>query len=205
MQGHRATYFAIANFSKPLVLIAAVAAMFGAGWLFVLPKLRPRTLVADLRTQWRVLTGRSEDDLRSIVGRVEGSAVLVLAVMLAMHLSFGRIQEIRITTLAAPMLILVASREIADWHKMASTWKPVTIAVSVLASALLLAEASGFATLLRDHVNPRLGGFATKYWWLEFYVQLGLATGIITCALTIRRRERCRSLDRRAELSESVR
>lgn len=184
-QGYEAMAHFSLNLSRPGILITALAFIFGAAWLFMLPSLKPSSLAEASRCQLKALFGQDEGAPALMVERVEKTTVLTVVTLLAVHLLFGRIQETRITALAAPLLILYAARRFDDTlATSAKRW--VLVALTVLGVLVLGLELMGIASALRTQVNPEIGSFGSRYWWAELYVQLAIAVAIVTWVLASR-------------------
>jgi hypothetical protein len=178
-QGHDATGHFEKNLSNPWVLAAAIGAIFGAGWAILIPSLHPRRLFQSSRSQLSTLVGHDTETSMSMVDRVERMAGFCVLLLLSVHILFGRVQETRITALAAIFVVLIAGRHLAVRMRGASCRKRTALTMLLAVSAIIIFEALGLGSQLRARMSPKLGSFASKHWWLEFYLQLVLLLMLI--------------------------
>lgn len=179
--------FRSTNLNTPLLPVVALVFIFGYAWV----------PLAVYMTQTRLLEPLKRDFAPSLLQRSNRSGSVLddrltalrhafpyaLIVLLAAHFLMGRVQEIRITCLLSPFVLLALFDMFRGRYFTRETALTVWAASSSMVALLLLFEMTGGATSLRVFLNPMLEEFALPLWWAVAYLQLILLTGLLSAYL----------------------
>ncbi len=170
--------------------IAAFAFIFGYGWFPLTKYLLRANLGAPIIRGISILrhsTAPVSATLDQRFDALRSAFPYALVLLLIAHFFMGRIQEIRITALLSPyvLLALIALFRDLSWSK-----KPVLvglIASSATAMLIVALEALDIVGAFRVQINPMIAEFANQKWWAMAYLQIILMVGIFAAYSFARR------------------
>jgi hypothetical protein len=160
-----------ANLARPALCLFSFVSILGYGWIAVAHR-----ALDSARTLAAIVTRRSSG---STLERLWSWLPLTALAILPAHFWFGRAEEMRISALLAPWAV-VGMLQILRGDPLRALCTPrvaflIALAVLLIAAAELL----GLGAALRSAMNPLVGQFSHRVWWIELYVQATLAAGVL--------------------------
>ncbi|MEO9824283.1 MAG: hypothetical protein ABJF50_07710 [Paracoccaceae bacterium] len=173
------------NLLSILLPLLALALTFGFGWVPLVRYLAMAQPIAAFRRGLSVFGLAKVPLLTSHQERLDalrGAFPYALVLLFVAHFFMGRIQEIRITFLLSPFVLLA----LAEYFRARTVTLRALIAGSIAgicaAGIIVVLEAMGAMTALRLQMNPLIDEFAQQKWWAVAYLQMILATALFTTA-----------------------
>ena len=171
----------IFSLAHPTPALLGMVMLFGWGWLaLAFFSLRHCPARLSLET-FRSALG-PVDSAPDRVRLFESWALPACCAIVGSHLLLGRIEEIRVSMLAAPWVIYAALTLWDEARRSQPCLRRVIRSAIPLGCVLVLLvslEATGVGRLTRIHVNPYLSYFANSAWWAITYIQITGAAVVI--------------------------
>lgn len=173
------------NLLSVLLPLFALAITFGYGWVPLVRYIARAEVGAGLR---RGLAGFLPVRVPPLITLQDRLDALQSAFPYALILLFvaqffmGRIQEIRITGLLTPFVLLALINLFGNKRLTARTIVWGLVGGGIAAIAIGALEVLGVMTALRLSINPLIGEFAHQKWWAVVYLQAILGVAVIVAA-----------------------
>lgn len=159
------------NIGYPVQTIFAIFFIFGYGWAVILTRICSPA-------SWSEPEVLGKSTQNKIFWRCYS---VVLPMLIGAHFAFGRIVEIRISSLLAPWIVVGSLELLAESHLSETAFRLLPWAGSATL-ILVLFELTEKGSAIRRAVNPLIGQFAQSMWWMELETQLvllAMAIGLV--------------------------